>query len=132
MKKKGLISAMPPHVLQTVEKIRGGFQLGSHVNVTQLGRSTAWRSHLAELGAMQVLDRNQTTAVLLTPDAFLALTEYIDLMEKELEKAQVETLLAERADMNNRESGEELARKAKESFLSRQEHLQRLLHDDQE
>lgn len=130
MEKKGLISDMSQQMLRIVERVRGGFQLDSHINITQLSRSTVWRSNLEKFEAMQILDRNHTAAVMLTPDAFRALIQYIEAIEEELENTQIEMLLKAREDMNNWETDEELSRKAKDSFLSRQEHLRGLLDGD--
>ncbi|MCF2939742.1 hypothetical protein L1N85_15075 [Paenibacillus alkaliterrae] len=121
---------MSKQMLTTVERVRNGFQLDSHITVTQLARSTSWRSDLEKFDAMQILDRNQTAAVVLTPDAFRAVMSYIDMIEEELEARQTETLLEAREHMNNWESGQELSRKAKESFLDRQERLRGLLDGD--
>ncbi|MGG1519449.1 hypothetical protein ABE504_28880 [Paenibacillus oryzisoli] len=123
---------MSKEMLATVEKVRGGFQLGSQIPVTQLARSTAWKDSLAKFSMLQILDRNQTAAVVLTPEAFRAVLTYIDEIEEELESAQVEMLLKAREGMENWESGEELARKAKESFLERQELLRGVLDGDQQ
>jgi len=128
---KGLIS-MPREMLTAVERVRNGFQIDSHINVTQLARSTSWRNDLEKYLAMPILDRNQTAAVVLSPDAFRAILKYIDAIEEELETAQLEALLKARENMENWEEGEELSRKAKESFLERQELLRGLLDGDRE
>jgi exonuclease VII small subunit len=70
--------------------------------------------------------------VVLTPDAFRAIMKYIDMIEEELESTQLEMLLKAREDMENWETGEELSRKARESFLDRQELLQGLLDGDKQ
>lgn len=117
--------------IASVEKIRRGFPLGSHINVTQLGRSTAWRADLEKLSAMTVLDRNQTAAVILTPEAFRSLLEYVDAMEQEVDALQVETLLKAREGMDDWKTGQTLSDKAKEIFLSRRNELRGLLDGDQ-
>lgn len=130
MNGKGMVE-MSSHTLRTVEKVRNGFDMDSHINITQLSRSTAWRDQLKKFESMQILDRNQTAAIILTPDAFRAILQYMDSVESELEKAQLELLLQARDQMNHWETGEELSRKAKESFLARQDHLRGLLNGDQ-
>jgi hypothetical protein len=131
MNKKGMIS-MSREMLATVERVRNGFQLDSHITVTQLTRSTSWRNDLEKYLAMPILDRNQTAAVVLSPDAFRAVLKYIDMIEEELETTQLEMLFKARENMENWEEGEELSRKAKESFLERQELLRGLLDGDRE
>jgi hypothetical protein len=81
---------------------------------------------------MPILDRNQTAAVVLSPDAFRAILKYIDAIEEELESAQLDNLLKARANMENWEADEELATKAKESFLERQDLLRGILDGDKE
>jgi len=131
MGKKGMI-AMPSEMLSTVDRVRNGFQLDSHITVTQLARSTSWRNDLEKYDAMPILDRNQTAAVVLSPDAFRAVMKYIDLIEEELEASQLDVLMKARENMENWEEGEELSRKAKESFLERQKLLRGLIDGYQE
>ena len=131
MGKKGRIS-MSREMLSTVEQVRHGFQMDSQITVTQLTRSTSWKSELAKYSALQILDHNQTAAVVLTPEAFRAVMKYIDEIEEELEKAQLEMLLKAREDMKDWAGGKELSGKAKESFLERQELLRGLLDGDQQ
>jgi hypothetical protein len=118
---------MSKDMLLTVEKVRSGFELDSQITVTQLSRSSTWKEDLKKYSALQILDRNHTAAVILTPDAFRAILKYIDAIEEELESTQLEMLLKAREGMENWESGQELSRKAKESFLERQELLRNVL-----
>ncbi|MBP1970329.1 exonuclease VII small subunit [Virgibacillus natechei] len=131
MKQKGL-NKMTNQMLKDVEKIRRGFELGSRVGVTQLGRSTQWRDDLERLTAMEVVDRNQTAAVLLKPESFKALMTYLDQVEQELEQEQVEAIFAYRKDSNDWSSGEDLATKAKASLEERQRYIRGLLDDDRQ
>ncbi|PLR76311.1 hypothetical protein CU633_16600 [Bacillus sp. V3-13] len=130
MKKKGLKN-MSPQMIKDVEKIRKGFQLGSRVGVTQLGRSTKWREELERFGIMEVVERNQTAAILLDTDVFKALLTYLEQSDEELEQAQVESLFGHRRHTDNFSSGEELATKAKESLRARREDIRGLLDGDQ-
>lgn len=114
-------------MLESVEKVRNGFELGSRVGVTQLGRSTKWREDLERLSAMEVVDRNQTAAVLLSPETFKALLTYLEQVDKEREQMQVEALFKAREHMNNWDSGESLATKAKDRLTERQEQIRGLL-----
>jgi hypothetical protein len=121
---------MSIEMLENVEKIRRGFEVGSRVGVSQLGRSTQWRSDLERLSALEVLDRNQTAGILLSPSVYKSLLEYLDNMDKALEQAQVEQLFDYRKEMHWT-SGEDLATKAKTSLKARQEHIRGLLDGDQ-
>jgi hypothetical protein len=127
---KGLNTPMTQKTLEQVEIIRSGFNLGSRVSVTQLGRSTKWREALDQMTALEVVDRNQTAAVLLKPEAYTAMLNYIDQIEAELEQAQVEALFARREHMNQWASGEDLESKALTSLEARQDSIRGLLDGD--
>lgn len=126
LEKKGSVE-MSMEMLEQVEKIRSGFQMGSRVGVTALGRSTQWREELERLAAMEVVDRNQTAAILLSPDAFKAILAYLDQIDEEREQMQVEALFKAREHMNDWDSGESLATKAVESLKARQDQIRGLL-----
>ncbi|WP_180232993.1 hypothetical protein [Bacillus sp. AFS055030] len=49
---------------KNIEKIRRGFNMGSRIGVTQLGRSTKWRQDLENHAVLEILDRNQTAGIL--------------------------------------------------------------------
>lgn len=131
MKQKGM-SELTTQMIEDVEKIRKGFEMGSRVGVTQLGRSTQWREDLDRLIAMEVVDRNQTAAVIMKPEAFTALMTYIDSMDKELEQAQVEALFGHRKHTTEYLDGgsEELATKAIASFRKRKDQFREILDGD--
>lgn len=129
LKNKGGLHTMANDMLQTVKKIRGGFQVDGYINVTQLSRSTAWKKRLQEMDAMQVLDRNQTAGVLMTKDAYVAVMDYIDALEKELDDAQVSALLAARQNMDDWTEGDDLAGKAEDSLVKRSDYLQGIFDD---
>ncbi|MFY4775198.1 hypothetical protein [Metabacillus sp. RGM 3146] len=84
-------------MLEEIEKIRNGFELGCRVGVTKLSRSTQWRDDLEKFSAMEVVDRNQTAAILMKPDLFRVM-EYIYQMDAELEQAQIESLFEQRRE----------------------------------
>lgn len=79
-------SMMDAEMKALVDKVRGGFALGSHISVTQISRSTKWRQILKEKHVLEVLDRTKTTAVLMDPDVFLALMQYMAELEGTLVK----------------------------------------------
>ena len=69
------MSKLSAETIKEVQRIRHGFQMGSRVGVTQLGRSTQWREDLARVAAMEVVERNETRAVLLKPEVFQAMLD---------------------------------------------------------
>jgi hypothetical protein len=130
MKDKEVMKPMTTEILENVEKIRRGFDMGSRIGVTQLGRSTQWRKDLENHAALEILDRNQTAGILLSPETFKSLLDYLDNVDQELEQVQVEKLYGNRKEMNWA-SGEDLATKAKASFTARQDHIRKFLDGDQ-
>lgn len=122
---------MEQQSLEQIERIRNGFALGSRVSVTQLGRSTKWREELEQMTALEVVDRNQTAAVLIKPEAYIAMLNYINEMEVELEQAQVHALFARRENMNNWAPGDDLQEKALESLEKRKAEIRGLLDGNQ-
>lgn len=127
---KGLSDLMTRQILEQVESIRGGFNLGSRISVTELGRSTKWREALNRMFAIEVVDRNRTAAVLLKPEVYTAILQYLDQIETELEHARVDALFAQREHLNRWASGEDLESKALASLEERQDSIRGLLNGD--
>lgn len=139
MKEKEL-SKLSTKAIEEVQKIRHGFQMGSRVGVTQLGRSTQWREDLDRLAAMEVVDRNETKAILLKPELYEAMVEYMAVLERkkeelevELETAEVEQLYGHRLERKESDfvmGGKEAAEDAVALFLSNPEKFRSPLDDD--
>lgn len=139
MKEKEM-SELSAKALEEVQKIRHGFQMGSRVGVTQLGRSTQWREDLDRLAAMEVVDRNETKAILLKPEVYQAMVEYMAVLERkkeelevEIETAEVEQLYGYRLNRTESEfvmGGKEAAQDAVSLFLSNPEKFRSSLDDD--
>lgn len=128
MNQKGWIT-MSVEMIEAVEKVRKGFGMGSRVSVTALGRSANWRKDLNENLAMEVVDRNVTTAVLLKPEVYQAIMGRLEQLEIELEQSQIEALFQSRENMNNWATGEELVTKANDNFDSRMKYLRGKLNN---
>jgi len=128
MREKGL-KRMSVEMLQTVEKVRGGFDLGGRVNVTKLGRSTEWRDSLKVSSVLEIVDRNETAAVIMEPEVFKALLGFIDVLEEELEQSQVEAIFKSRENNNNWQTGKSLVNQAIENMDSRIEFLKGRIDD---
>lgn len=128
MKEKGL-NELTQEVLEKVEQIRNGFKMGSRVGLTALGRSTQWREELEKLLAMEVTDRDQTAAILLSPDAFKAILIYIEKIDQEREQMQLEALFEARKNMEDWDSGENLAAKALEIINEKEEEIRGIMND---
>ncbi len=123
------LNELTQEILDKVEQIRSGFKMGSRVGVTALGRSTQWREELEKLSAMEVTDRDQTAAILLSPDAFKAILTYLDQVDREREQLQLEVLFEARKDMNDWDSGDSLAAKTLQILDEREDQIRGLLDD---
>ncbi|XZF75344.1 hypothetical protein ACSBO6_17320 [Bacillus sp. AL-1R] len=77
-----------------------------------------------------ILDRNQTARILLSPEIYKSLLDYLDNVDQALEQVQVEKLYSNRKEMNWTTS-EDFATKAKASFAARQDHIRKFLDNDQ-
>ncbi|RNF39972.1 hypothetical protein [Planococcus salinus] len=118
-------------LLRSFEKVRHDFQMGTQVGLTQLGCSATWREKLKQAGVLEVLDRNDTAGVLIEPEVFQAILDYLDLMDEELEEAQIDALVKHRKDARDFASGKELAKGAVLKFREKNEHHRRFLDGDQ-
>ena len=119
-------------LLKDVDAFLGGFELGSHVGITDLQRKTDWRQGFAASKMVEVLDRNQPFAVMLKPELFDAVRKYIAVLERQLEELQIEALFTQRSEERmNWTTGDDLKQKAKESFRDRKELIRGLLDGDQ-
>lgn len=126
---KGLHSSMTQQMLQDVETVRTGFALGARVSVTNLGRSTQWRKDLQTWTMMEVVDRTQTAGILMKPEAFTAMLQYIAEVEAELDLVQMNLLITHRESMQNWTAGEDLAARAKQRMVERQETIRGFFDD---
>lgn len=123
---------MATDLLKDVDVVLGGFELGSHIGITDLQRSTDWRQRFAASKMVEILDRNQPFAVMLKPEIFDAVRKYIAVLERQLEELQVEVLFTQRTEERmNWTTGDDLKQKAQESFRYRKELIRGLLDGDQ-
>ncbi len=123
---------MAMDLMKDVDVFLGGFQLGSHVGITDLQRKTDWRQGFATSKMVEILDRNQPFAVMLKPELFDAVRKYIAVLERQLEELQIEALFTQLSEERmNWTTGDDLKQKAKESFRDRKELIRGLLDGDQ-
>ncbi|NHM16340.1 hypothetical protein GMI69_06665 [Eggerthellaceae bacterium zg-887] len=90
---------MPPaDTLERVENIKRHALHGPRITVTELSRSTDWRSQLPSAGIIEVTDRGDTAAWLLSDQDLRALVDGYVQLEEELEQAQIAELFESRED----------------------------------
>ena len=114
-----------------VEFIRGFVSPDQRISLTELTRSKGWRDDLVNCDIMEVVDRSDTAAYLVSPEGMKALLKAIDLLEEEAERTQIDLLFSSRQHLNDWSSGERLATKAKQYLDSREAALKGVLNVDQ-
>lgn len=128
LERKEVIS-MTQQLIEEVSSVLGGFALGSHVGVTELQRTAAWRDKLNQMKMLEILDRHETFAVMMKPELFDALRTYVSALEEQVEQLQLDRLFAHRAHANW-QSGEELQASVLSSFEKRRDEFRDILHGD--
>lgn len=119
----------PLELLERATGVSNRAQKSARMSVTDLARGTDWRKRLPEEGIIEVTDRGDTTAWLVSDQDMQALIESLALLEKELEQAQVAAIFATRED-SQPESGEVLRDDALRAFEARKSELEGLLYGD--
>lgn len=113
--------------LQDVQTVLSGFQIGSHIGITEMQRKTEWREAFNKEKMVEILDRNETFGVLLKPEIFRSLQTYIEQLEHQVEQLQLEALFDRREGKMNWATGEDLKDKAKASLHAREDLIRGLL-----
>lgn len=131
-KKQEAVAALKKKIelLHKIQKVRQYSEIEAHVGLPKFNRSTEWRKELENLGVLQVVDRGETIGVLVGPEIFHALLEYLNLIEDELEETALDAILEQRKDGTGFLSGEELTTVALKIFEERQKKIRRFLDDN--
>lgn len=132
-KEKSAIKAFKQKMdlFERFEKVRNGFEVDAHIGLTKLGRSPEWRQQLKALGAIQVTNRNKTVGVLLEPEVFNAMLNFISLIDEEMEQESFAAMVERRKGTTGFLSGDELTAKAIAVFEENQQRIRKFLDDDQ-
>ncbi len=117
---------MTPPVLAKMETLRKASSSRSRISLTELARSTKWRDQLAEQGVLEIMDRTETAAFLLSPTDMDTLLDAIAELEAQVEQAEVEALVSCRATRNNWQTGDVLASNASASLKKRRQELDKI------
>lgn len=110
---------MTPAVLEKIDSVRTKTAGIPRLTYTELARGKAWRAQLPECGVMEVTDKGETSAFLLSGDYMYALVSLLDEVASEYEQGQIDQMLAVRANYQNWQQGEQLAVDALASFEAR-------------
>lgn len=102
-------------------------QADSKVTLTDLSRSNAWRGKLSDKGVLQLMDRTDTTAFIVSVDAMADLLASLDERDRELETMSVRDMFAARRARTETKNGDALAAAARESFERRGDRLMEIV-----
>jgi len=107
---------MTTEELDRVHTIRNSVQPYHRLGLTDLARTRQWRDDLLAYDIIEIIDRSDTTGYLISVKGLQALLDAITSLEEELEQIQIDALFAGREYLENWESGNALAHKAKLSL----------------
>ena len=110
---------MTPQLRERIGALQQTTKPLQRVSLTELARGKQWRQELAGCGMMEVIDRTETAAWLVSDQQMEELLYAVVSLEEELEQARVDALFDARSDYQNWLQGDSLAEAA----------LQRLQHD---
>lgn len=102
----------------------------ARISLTELARSSGWRKVLQSVGVVEVVDRTETAAFLVSREGMADLLETIDSLEEQLEAADVLALANARADRGNWMAGGALADAAWDEFAARRSRFQAVTNGD--
>ena len=120
---------MVPRVLEKMEALQKASVPHSRISLTELARSTKWRDRLSEQGVLEIMDRTETAAFLLSPEDMDKLLNTVAELEERIEQAETEAFIACRVSRNNWQSGDELAGRATASLKERRADLDKIAAD---
>ena len=82
------------------------------MGVTEFARSKAWRGDIAQHPVLEVLDRNETVAYVVSPQLMGQLLSLASNAEELADNLEAQRLFAERADRDDWRAGDDLAETA--------------------
>ena len=114
-------------LLKKIEKVQSGFKSSSYIELTKFHNSSNWKQTLEDVGALQVLEHKKTVGILLEPEIFDVILEYLDLIDKEMELASFAAMVETRKGATGFLSGEKLTKEALELFEEHKQEIQKYL-----
>lgn len=120
---------MATQIRERADSLREAAREDSHVSLTDLGRSNAWRRQLSDRGVLQLMDRSDTAGFLLSVDAMNELLDSLKDYEAQIETMSVRDLFDSRRHRLETKTGEALASCAAESFDRRFDDLMKVLDE---
>lgn len=115
-------------VRERAEAMREAAASGSRIGLTELSRSNAWRKALEERGVLEIVDRVDPAAYLMSVDAMNELLDTINELEARLEHESLQAMFSSRQDREERwQSGQSLVADAKAYLHEHGDSLTQLL-----
>ena len=95
-----------------IEQIRQAAHPAPRISLTELARSTKWRESMTEYAVVELCDRSETAGYLVSAVGMQEILDRLEALEQELEQAQLEAIISQRANATDWKSGADLAHKA--------------------
>ncbi|WP_165055397.1 MULTISPECIES: hypothetical protein [unclassified Adlercreutzia] len=119
----------PMELLERAAGVSSRVSRDSRISVTELSRGTDWRKRLPDEGIIEVTDRGDTAAWLVSDKDMQALVKRYSLLEEELERAQISAIFRTREDARPK-TGNELKQAARAAFAKRGQELSEIIDGD--
>ncbi|MBT1162558.1 hypothetical protein [Bifidobacterium sp. SO1] len=116
-------------VKERADALQVAAQKGSRITLTDLSRGNKWRQELSDKGILELVDRSDTMAFILSADAMKELLDELDRSEAELETLSAQELFDARKNRTTLQSGQALENTAIASFENRKKQLLGILKD---
>lgn len=113
---------VPIELLERTSGMENKVSRGFRMSVTELSRGTDWRKRLPEEGIIEVTDRGDTAAWLISDDDMQALMQSYALLKDELERTQIDAIFETR-DQGRPIAGDALKKSVRSTFLKRKTEL---------
>ena len=121
---------MSPQELEQFEDLKAKSRKIPRVTYTELARGKEWREELPECGIIEIVDRSETSAWLVTDEYLYGIVSLVDELLDEREERQIQDMLAAREGYQDWREGEELASAAKVSLHARLDEMKAAAHVD--
>ena len=89
--------------------LEGALDAVERYGITEITRSKEWRTKLAEVGCIEVVDHADTVGYILSPEYAAEVVQTTAQLKQQLEQASLEAMFAAREGYTDLRSGQELA-----------------------
>ena len=113
-----------------IEKIRHGFGESAKIPAIHLKRSFYLRQKLKEHKAVETYDNDGIVGIVLEPELFEELLEYLDNVEERLEEESFQAMEAQRKGTEGFSTGKKLKEDTLSHFNANQEGIRKFLDDE--